>query len=162
ERPDVLVTKEELFSQLWTGTAIGDDSLTKSIREIRAVLADNVKRPRFIETVHRRGFRFVARIDRRPEPDGWAGEPEGRSAELEPHLVGRAAEMHQLEALYRRASGARRQIVLVTGEPGIGKTALVETFLKRLGTRYGSESLLVAEGWSVEQTGAREAYLPIL
>lgn len=67
ERPDVLVTKEELFSQIWTGTAIGDDGLTKSIREIRAVLNDNVKRPRFIETVHKRGFRFVARIDRRPE-----------------------------------------------------------------------------------------------
>ena len=162
ERPDVLVTKEELFSQLWAGTAIGDDSLTKSIREIRAVLADDVKRPRFIETVHRRGFRFVARVDGRPQPDGWAGEPEGRWADPAPHLVGRAVEMNRLDALYRRAADGRRQIVFVTGEPGIGKTTLVETFLERLGRRPGSESRLVASGWSVEQTGPREAYLPVL
>lgn len=41
ERPGVLVSKEELFAQIWTGTAVGDDSLTKSIHEIRDALGDD-------------------------------------------------------------------------------------------------------------------------
>src|SRR5262249_37445491 len=53
----------------------------------------------------------------------------------------------------------RRQLVLVTGEAGIGKTTLVEAFLARL---YASEELRIGRGQCVEHYGAGEAYLPIL
>src|SRR5262245_52482503 len=56
------VSKEELFASVWNGTAVTDDALTTCIQELRKALADNVKQPRFIETRHRRGYRFVATL----------------------------------------------------------------------------------------------------
>ena len=60
EHAGQLVTKEDLFSAVWPETVVGDAVLTKSIRELRQVLGDNPKTPQFIETVHRRGYRWVA------------------------------------------------------------------------------------------------------
>ncbi len=56
------VTKEELFAAVWNGTAVSDDALTSCIQELRKALADDSRQPRFIETRHRRGYRFVAQI----------------------------------------------------------------------------------------------------
>jgi TolB-like protein/Tfp pilus assembly protein PilF len=56
------VRKEELFASVWSGVVVSDDALTSCIQELRRVLADNAKQPRFIETRHRRGYRFIARL----------------------------------------------------------------------------------------------------
>src|SRR5262249_47660725 len=56
------VRKEELFASVWNGTVVSDDALTSCIQELRKALADDAKRPRFIETRHRRGYRFIARL----------------------------------------------------------------------------------------------------
>ena len=56
------VGKEELFASVWSGTVVSDDALTSCIQELRRALADNAKQPRFIETRHRRGYRFIARL----------------------------------------------------------------------------------------------------
>ena len=56
------VRKEELFASVWKGTAVSDDALTSCIQELRKAFADDAKRPRFIETRHRRGYQFVARV----------------------------------------------------------------------------------------------------
>src|SRR5476651_524418 len=56
------VPKEHLFATVWSGTIVGDDALTSCIQELRRALADDAKQPRFIETRHRRGYRFVARL----------------------------------------------------------------------------------------------------
>jgi TolB-like protein len=58
------VGKEELFASVWSGTVVSDDALTSCIQELRRALADNAKRPRFIETRHRRGYRFMARLSK--------------------------------------------------------------------------------------------------
>ena len=54
------VSKEDLFAAVWNGTIVSDDALTTCIQELRRVLADDAKQPRFIETRHRRGYQFVA------------------------------------------------------------------------------------------------------
>jgi len=59
ERPKRLVTKEELFRALWPDTVVSDAALTRCIREIREALTDDARSPHYIETAHRRGFRFV-------------------------------------------------------------------------------------------------------
>jgi DNA-binding winged helix-turn-helix (wHTH) protein len=59
ERSARLVTKEELFKALWPNTAVSDAALTRCIREIREALTDDSRSPMYIETAHRRGFRFV-------------------------------------------------------------------------------------------------------
>src|SRR6185295_14220642 len=61
-RAGQVVTKEELFQTVWPDTVVSDDALTFCIQELRQALRDNVKRPRYIETVYRRGFRFIAPV----------------------------------------------------------------------------------------------------
>lgn len=56
------VSKADLFATVWSGTAVSDDALTSCIQELRRALEDNSKEPRFIETRHRRGYRFVATL----------------------------------------------------------------------------------------------------
>jgi pimeloyl-ACP methyl ester carboxylesterase/DNA-binding winged helix-turn-helix (wHTH) protein len=57
-----LVTKRELFDALWTGVFVGDAALKVCIREIRRALDDDAHQPRYIETAHRRGYRFIAAV----------------------------------------------------------------------------------------------------
>jgi DNA-binding winged helix-turn-helix (wHTH) protein len=56
-----LVTKQELFDAVWADVFVGDAALKVCIREIRAALDDDAHKPRYIETAHRRGYRFIAR-----------------------------------------------------------------------------------------------------
>src|SRR5262249_31186586 len=49
-----------------------------------------------------------------------------------PHLVGRAAELQQLHQLLDKALRGERQLVFVTGEPGIGKTTLIDAFVSEV------------------------------
>ena len=74
-------------------------------------------------------------------------------------LVGRDAELRRLQALLAEAKEGHGHLVFVTGEPGTGKTALANEFLRRARPDTG---LTVARGRCVEHYGAGEAYLPIL
>src|SRR5688572_15882259 len=57
-----LVSKEELLSAVWPGVFVGDAVLKGTIRELRKALGDDSHEPRFIETAHRRGYRFIAHV----------------------------------------------------------------------------------------------------
>lgn len=56
------VSKAELFASIWPNVAVTDDALTTCIQELRRVLNDDAKHPQFIETRHRRGYRFIATL----------------------------------------------------------------------------------------------------
>ena len=93
------VRKEELFASVWSGTIVSDDALTSCVQELRKALADDAKQPRFIETRHRRGYRFIARLSKpaariAAESNG-ASEP----ASQEAHAV--ADDLDQ-DALWRQ------------------------------------------------------------
>ena len=60
EHPEQLVTKEEIMEVVWPGTVVGDDALTGCVRDLRKVLGDEAKTPHYIETVHGRGYRWIA------------------------------------------------------------------------------------------------------
>jgi DNA-binding winged helix-turn-helix (wHTH) protein len=62
------VTKEALFATVWSDTAVSDDALTSCIQELRKAFDDDPRQPRFIETRHRRGYRFVAELASQPGP----------------------------------------------------------------------------------------------
>ncbi len=75
ERPGEVVTRDELRNRLWPNTIVEfDHGLNKAISKIREVLGDSVESPRFVETVARRGYRFLAGVavidspDRQREP----------------------------------------------------------------------------------------------
>jgi pimeloyl-ACP methyl ester carboxylesterase len=65
-RAGQLVPKQELFSAFWSDAFVGDAVLKATIREIRKALNDNPKAPQFIETAHRRGYRFIAEVKEVP------------------------------------------------------------------------------------------------
>jgi adenylate cyclase len=58
------VTKQELFAAVWSDTVVSDDALATCIQELRKALGDNAREPRYIETRHRLGYRFVAQLSR--------------------------------------------------------------------------------------------------
>jgi TolB-like protein/DNA-binding winged helix-turn-helix (wHTH) protein/Flp pilus assembly protein TadD len=66
EHPEQLVTKEDLMNAVWPGTVVGDDALTGCVRDLRKVLGDEARTPHYIETVHGRGYRFIAALTTAP------------------------------------------------------------------------------------------------
>ena len=62
EHAEQLVTKKELLNAVWGETVVGEDALTGCIRDLRKALGDEARRPQYIETVHRRGFRFIGQV----------------------------------------------------------------------------------------------------
>ena len=61
------VEKHELFERIWKDTFVTDNALTKIIKEIRHALEDSAETPRYIETVPKRGYRFIGEINEQPE-----------------------------------------------------------------------------------------------
>ena len=59
ERPHELLSKQQLIDTIWPDTIVTEASLNQAIRELRKALGDDARSPKFIETVHRRGFRFI-------------------------------------------------------------------------------------------------------
>lgn len=157
ERPQRLVTKDDLLDALWADVHVGEAVLKTHLREIRRALGDNVKAPRFIETVHRRGYRVIAVVHQVPAPA--QNRPLRPASSLTSGVVGRDMELARLHESVERAGQGQRQIVFVTGEPGIGKTSLVKAFLEPL---HGRGDLWLTWGQCVEPYGAGEPYLPVL
>src|SRR5712692_9192010 len=57
-----IVKKEELMNRLWPDTFVEEANLTSNIQQLRKSLGDNARQPHFIETVARRGYRFIAPV----------------------------------------------------------------------------------------------------
>src|SRR5262249_57917270 len=94
-------------------------------------------------------------------PDDGRSPGMGRRLPRSPRLpvVGRDAELATLERHLARAFGGQRQIVFVTGDPGIGKTTVVEAFLERVAARGG---FWATRGQCFEQHGPGEPFMPVL
>jgi DNA-binding winged helix-turn-helix (wHTH) protein/tetratricopeptide (TPR) repeat protein len=166
EHAGQLVTKDDLWRAVWPRISVTDATLTMCVSELRKALRDPSNTPRYIETVHRLGYRFIAPVS--TEPDRFSNsavprqELERAPGLLSPssHFVGRQPELAELHKWLELASKGDRQIVFVTGEPGIGKTTLVEEFLRQ--EQVVRNGLWLGRGQCVEHYGTGEAYLPVL
>jgi predicted ATPase len=171
---------------------VGEDALVFQIQTLRQALADNARRPRYIETAHRVGYRFIGKVvscqslvvgQQKPSPPLQLAT---RDRQLATPLIGRETELQQLHSWLEKSLSGERQVIFLTGEPGIGKTALVEAFLQSLESRVRrleseDQKLSLAEvrtldprhqtldahlwigrGQCIEHFGAGEAYLPVL
>src|SRR5438128_7467487 len=87
---------------------------------------------------------------------GTASSPRSTTAPL----GGREGALETLGACLHRALHGQRQLVFVTGEPGIGKTALIDAFQQQ--TTAAEPGLRVARGQCLEGYGGMEAYYPML
>jgi adenylate cyclase len=66
DHPGQLVTKDDLFAAVWPETVVTESTLASCIQELRQALRDDARKPRYIETVHRRGYRFLPAITTQP------------------------------------------------------------------------------------------------
>ncbi len=75
-----LVSKTELLAAVWPGVFVGDAVLKSAIREVRKALGDDSSEPRYIETAHRRGYRFMAPVTAAADTAAQPGTPRVRYA----------------------------------------------------------------------------------
>jgi predicted ATPase len=152
--PAQVLPKAALLEALWPETVVSEVVLAVCIRELRQVLGDTAQAPRFIETVHRRGYRFIGQLPTVPPAAPYPSCP----APL-PLPAGRARELDALHGALATALTGVRQLLFITGEAGLGKTTLVEAFLTAL---EASGPLWIGRGQCLDHYGAGEAYLPVL
>jgi predicted ATPase len=159
ENPSRLITHDELLDALWPETYVQPQVLRTYMLDLRKVLGDDAGQPRFIQTLPKRGYRFVAQVTERgsaaPNANQRAGpQEEARSATI----IGREDELKCLQGQLQLLESGQRRVVFVTGEAGIGKTALVDAFCKQL---EPSNGLRVARGQCVQGVGGKEEYYPV-
>ena len=146
--PGRLMTKAEVRQHVWAGTHVTDTVLRVCVQEIRKALGDSAAAPRYLETVGRQGYRFLA-----------GDNLEGPRVLTDGPLVGRQGEVEALEERYQQASHGARQIVFISGAAGVGKTTAINLFLNHVATR---SEVWSSRGQCVELVGEGEPYLPFL
>jgi TolB-like protein/DNA-binding winged helix-turn-helix (wHTH) protein/Flp pilus assembly protein TadD len=64
-RPGQVVSREELLSAVWPGVVVGDEALSQAVTKLRKALGDDARAPTYIETISKRGYRLIARVEAR-------------------------------------------------------------------------------------------------
>jgi DNA-binding winged helix-turn-helix (wHTH) protein/tetratricopeptide (TPR) repeat protein len=155
-----VVRKEDLMHAVWPDCVVEETGLTRNISLLRQALADDGQR--FIATIARIGYRFVGPVERIDDVAASRGQQRrtrrDRSQHEPAHLVvGRDGELKALYAALERARAGQGGILAISGEPGIGKTTVVDTFLQEVG-----DSCLIGRGSCSERLAGAEPHLPLL
>jgi DNA-binding winged helix-turn-helix (wHTH) protein len=150
-----LVTHDELLEALWPDTVVEPQAVKKHVLAVRSALGDRAKNSLFIETIPTRGYRFIAGVS-----EIGATSPTVSGTAAPGALVGRGGALEALREMWQHALSGERQIVFITGEPGIGKTALAEEFQRQ--ATVSGQLIRIAHGQCIEGYGSKEAYAPML
>lgn len=157
-----VVPKRELVEVLWPSTSVHENSLAVAVRALREAL-QNAPQPLVaspIETVVGYGYRFRAEALRDAHP----AVTQHNYSDPSRCFVGREEEERTLASAFQQALAGRGSLVLLSGEAGIGKSALVEHFLKTAldsATNLG-HSPVVLRGQCLQLFGACEPLLPFI
>jgi DNA-binding winged helix-turn-helix (wHTH) protein len=152
ERRGQLVTREQIRERIWGKGVFVDseNSINIAVGKLRRALNDDAEQPRFIFTVPTRGYRFE------PVPRSASAAPaqplSARSA-----FIGREREMELLRAGLTNATAGHGGLLLISGQPGIGKTRLV----RELGALAQADGIEVLAGHCSEHDEAIP-YLPFV
>ena len=135
DHPGQIAMKETLLETIWPGVHVTEAILSVYIAEIRKALGEDPRKPVFIETLHRRGYRFIApiTIDRQPELSQSLARSEASIKPImreaataigaEP-IIGREKDLSFLLEKLEAALHGTGSVVFTTGPAGIGKTRL--------------------------------------
>lgn len=137
EHAGEVITAEQLLIEVWLGTFYGDNPVHKAIAYLRRVLGDDLKSPRYIETIRKRGYRLVAKVaypeDYRrvaAQTATWRNDSPyvGLAAFDSGHagvFFGRSRATAELLAAMRHQIDNQQRFVLIVGASGCGKTSLL-------------------------------------
>jgi len=158
ENPGRLITHDELLDALWPETYVQPQVLRTYVLELRKILGDDAGQPRFIQTLPKRGYRFMAQVTElsAADTDGLDGASEQT---VTAPIFGRDVELDLLKGQVRILAGGQRRVAFITGEAGIGKTALVDAFCRQLDHSIAAS---VARGQCVQGIGPKEEYYPVM
>jgi len=174
ERAGEVVTQDAIRARLWANDTVVEFELGigTAVRKLRRALGDDAAAPRYVETIPRRGYRWLTPVTWEAGRTG--GPPAASQTYAEAphapttvapatpsagHLAGRASCLDALHDALRRTLNGERQLVFVTGEAGIGKTALVDEFQRQAAPAVRGR---LARGQCVEGHGSKEPYYPVL
>ncbi|MFT7723941.1 MAG: winged helix-turn-helix domain-containing protein [Roseateles sp.] len=119
-RPGQLIGKDEVLDGVWGHRHVTESVLKVAVNALRSALGDDARAPRYVETVARRGYRFLAEVrPRQPPPAAAPPAPTQATATPQPALIGRERDLQQLMALL-----ATCRLVTLCGLGGVGKTRL--------------------------------------
>lgn len=157
DHPGRLVTHDELLDAIWPETYVQPQILRTYMLDLRKALCDDAREPRYIESIPKRGYCFIAQVT-----DGTdAPLARSRPAVAEPlraPLIGREQELASLAEHLELAAHGTRQIVFLTGETGIGKTALIDTWRHQAANMSG---VCVAYTQCIPGFAERHEYYPV-
>jgi DNA-binding winged helix-turn-helix (wHTH) protein/tetratricopeptide (TPR) repeat protein len=153
DRPGTLVTKDDMLAALWPGLAVTDNALTQVVSDVRQALGDDPLKPRFVQTVPRRGYRFVADVAPIPSNPASASPPAGRTIAVADFVnVAKDAGVAWLSAgiaeTVTNALRAMRELSVIDREllararPGDGRADVLVTGSFQ---RFGDELRITAE-----------------
>ena len=152
EHPARLVSKEELLEAVWPDTNVELAALTVAIGRIRQALGDDPRTPRFIETVHRRGYRFIA--DVAAETDLPAGESSSAGASQGGRVPADPKPRPRWVLRLSAAAAVGVAVLLFANLHSPSPTSAPENLLSRRLTTTGN----ILKG-AVSPDGARVAYV---
>jgi urea transport system substrate-binding protein len=142
-----LVTKRELLESVWAGVSVSDELLRGYIRELRDALGDDAKKPRYIETVPTRGYRFLPSVD---ESSGQTQHTQPKPAGPKPGKATRELRVGILHSLTGTMAS--------TESPVVDATLLAIEEINERGGILGREiQPVVIDGASDERAFARQA-----
>jgi DNA-binding winged helix-turn-helix (wHTH) protein len=123
------VPKHELLDQLWPDVFVSETALSSALKDLRRAIGDDGARMQVIQTLRRRGYRFAAQVREgrlAPKPQSSVDVLAESDAPQPPAFVGRTRELAWLSERLADAANGRPRVALVVGEPGVGKSRLVE------------------------------------
>lgn len=161
EHPGRLISHDELLDALWPETYVQPQVLRTYVLELRKILGDDARHPRFIQSLPKRGYRFIApvNVESGVHDSSVATQPACVGVARATGIAGRAEELKTLQSHFDALAQEKRQIVFVTGETGIGKSALLDAFCRGVECMLG---VAVVRGQCVQGFADREVYYPIM
>lgn len=159
ENPGRLITHDELLDALWPETYVQPQVLRTYVLELRKVLGDDLEDPRYIQTLPKRGYCFVAPIVDSIESQTAISSTNPALTPVPTGIVARDQELADLASHAHVVARGERQTIFVTGGIGIGKTALVDAFCHQFRAIHPA---LLARGQCIDGFALREDFYPII
>lgn len=166
ERGGQVVSRDELLAAVWPGVVVGDDALTQAIIKLRKALGDDARRPAYIETLSKRGYRLIAPVARVAEVGVATPAVESATAPSAPTAAKDTADAPAAAAIQTSAERSAETRVVAPGSQNPWRLAVLGGALAAVVVAAGVGFGIYRDwAWPIGHTGAPHAVaenLPVI